>query len=129
MNWVKEYWEKISSGEILASRRVTAVYKRLIEEMSDSGSPYYFDEDAGERPILFIETFCKQSQGTIGAPLTLELFQKAFLQTLFGWLEKDTGCRRFRETMFLCGRKNGKSTRALRRYIPWRPKKTRRVRC
>ena len=110
MNWVKEYWEKISSGEILASRRVTAVYKRLIEEMSDSGSPYYFDEDAGERPILFIETFCKQSQGTIGAPLTLELFQKAFLQTLFGWLEKDTGCRRFRETMFLCGRKNGKST-------------------
>lgn len=110
MNWVKEYWEKISSGEILASRRVTAVYKRLIEEMSDSGSPYYFDEDAGERPILFIETFCKQSQGTIGAPLTLELFQKAYLQTLFGWLEKDTGCRRFRETMFLCGRKNGKST-------------------
>lgn len=40
----------------------------------------------------------------------LELFQKAFIQTLFGWLEKETGYRRFRETMFLCGRKNGKST-------------------
>lgn len=110
MNYVKEYYDRITSGEIVTSRRVKAVYKRLIEEMDDSASPYYFDEDAGERPILFIETFCKQSQGTIGAPLELELFQKAYIQTLFGWLEKDTGFRRFRETMFLCGRKNGKST-------------------
>ncbi len=110
MNYVKEYYDRITSGEIITSRRVKAVYKRLIEEMDDSASLYYFDEEAGERPILFIETFCKQSQGTIGAPLELELFQKAYIQTLFGWLEKDTGFRRFRETMFLCGRKNGKST-------------------
>lgn len=110
MNYVKEYYDRITSGEIVTSRRVKAVYKRLIEEMDDSASPYYFDEDAGVRPILFIETFCKQSQGTLGAPLELELFQKAYIQTLFGWLEKDTGFRRFRETMFLCGRKNGKST-------------------
>jgi phage terminase large subunit-like protein len=79
-------------------------------EASPADFPYYFDEETGERPILFIETFCKQSQGTIGAPLELELFQKAFIQLCFGWLEKETGYRRFRETMFLCGRKNGKST-------------------
>lgn len=110
MNYVQEYYDKINSGEIITSRRVKAVYKRLIEEMSDDSSPYYFDEDSGERPILFIETFCKQSQGLLGAPLELELFQKAYIQTLFGWLEKETDYRRFRETMFLCGRKNGKST-------------------
>lgn len=112
MNYVKEYYDRIQSGDIITSRRVKTVYERLINEMDAAGddSPYYFDEDAGERPILFIETFCKQSQGTIGAPLKLELFQKAYIQTLFGWLEKDTGYRRFRETMFLCGRKNGKST-------------------
>lgn len=110
MNFVKEYYEKIESGEIITSRRVRTLYKRLIEEMEDDSSPYYFDEESGERPILFIETFCKQSQGVIGAPLTLELFQKAFIQALFGFLEKETGYRRFRETMFLCGRKNGKST-------------------
>jgi phage terminase large subunit-like protein len=79
-------------------------------DAANDDSPYYFDEETGERPILFIETFCKQSQGTIGAPLELELFQKAYIQLLFGWLEKETGYRRFRETMFLCGRKNGKST-------------------
>lgn len=110
MNWVKEYYRRIKSGDIITSRRVKAVYERLVKEMDDDSTPYYFDEETGERPILFIETFCKQSQGTIGAPLKLELFQKAFIQLLFGWLEKDTGYRRFRETLFLCGRKNGKST-------------------
>lgn len=110
MNWVKEYYRRIKSGDIITSCRVKAVYERLIKEMGDDSIPYYFDEETGERPITFIETFCKQSQGTIGAPLKLELFQKAFIQLLFGWLEKDTGYRRFRETLFLCGRKNGKST-------------------
>lgn len=112
MNYVREYWEQISSGGIATSRRVKAVYERLVREMDSpaAGFPYFFDEDAGERPILFIERFCKQSQGTLGAPLRLELFQKAFIQALFGWLSKETGYRRFRETLFLVGRKNGKST-------------------
>ena len=110
MNYVREYCDKIHSGEILTSRRVKAVYKRLVEEMLDSDAPYYFDEEIGERPIAFIETFCKQSQGVLGAPIQLELFQKAFIQALFGFINKDTGFRRFRETMFLVGRKNGKST-------------------
>lgn len=112
MNYVREYWRKIESGEIVTSRRVKAVYGRLMAEMESpaADSPYYFDEETGERPIIFIERFCKQSQGTLGAPLRLELFQKAFIQTLFGWLLKSTGYRRFRETLFLVGRKNGKST-------------------
>ena len=112
MNYVREYWSKIESGEIVTSRRVKAVYGRLIQEMDAPAgdSPYYFDEETGARPIVFIERFCKQSQGTLGAPLGLELFQKAFIQTLFGWLERATGYRRFRETLFLVGRKNGKST-------------------
>ena len=112
MNYVREYWSRIERGEIVTSRRVEAVYGRLIADMDAAAadSPYYFDEAAGERPIEFIETFCKQSQGTLGAPLRLELFQKAYIQTLFGWREKATGYRRFRETLFLVGRKNGKST-------------------
>lgn len=112
MNYVREYWQRIQSGEIVTSRRVKEVYGRLVREMDTpaAGFPHYFDEDAGERPIIFIERFAKQSQGTLGAPLRLELFQKAFLQALFGWLDKSSGFRRFRETLFLVGRKNGKST-------------------
>ena len=112
MNYIREYWRKIESGEIITSRRVKAVYGRLVREMDEppDGSPWYFDEETGERPIIFVERFCKQSQGTLGATLELDLLQKAFIQTLFGWLERATGYRRFRETLFLVGRKNGKST-------------------
>lgn len=96
MNYVREYWERISSGEIVTSRRVKAVYGRLVAEMdaADESSPYYFDEAVGERPIIFVERFCKQSQGTLGESLTLELFQKAYIQLLFGWLERATGYNR-----------------------------------
>lgn len=112
MNYVLEYWREIKKGSVVVSERVRAVYSRLAREIEHPAKnfPYYFDEEAGERPILFAERFCKQSQGVIGAPLKLELFQKAYIQALFGFLEKETGYRRFRETMFLVGRKNGKST-------------------
>lgn len=111
MNYVLEYFNALKSGRILTSKRVYAVYERLVKEAENAKeSKYYFDEQLGERPIIFVEQFCKQSQGTIGEPLKLELFQKAYIQLLFGWIEKETGYRRFRETMFLCGRKNGKST-------------------
>lgn len=112
MNYVLEYWRAIEEGRIVTSRRVRKVYGTLAREIldPDPASPYYFDEETGERPIDFAERFCKQSQGVIGAPLALELFQKAYIQALFGFLEKETGLRQYRETMFLVGRKNGKST-------------------
>lgn len=112
MNYIELYSSKLESGEIVTSQRVKKVYTRLAEEIRNpkESSPWRFDEDLGERPIRFIELFCKQSQGDLGAGLKLELFQKAFIQALFGFVDKKTGFRRFRETLFLCGRKNGKST-------------------
>ena len=112
MNYIKEYVEQIKKGKIRTSVRVRKVYTRLLKEIEKppKNYKYYFDEEEGERPIIFIETFCKQAQGDLGAPLKLQLFQKAYIQALFGFLEKETGLRRFRETMFLVGRKNGKTT-------------------
>lgn len=112
MNYIREYVELIKRGKIKTSARVRKVYTRLLKEIDHppKNFKYYFDEEAGERPISFIETFCKQSQGDLGAPLELELFQRAYIQALFGFLDKKTGYRRFRETMFLVGRKNGKTT-------------------
>lgn len=112
MTFIEQYYDKIERGEIVTSKRVRAVYSRLVKEIRtpSESSPYYFDAELAERPIRFIETFCKQSQGELGAALNLQLFQKAFIQALFGFIDKETGYRRFRETLFLCGRKNGKST-------------------
>lgn len=110
MNYIKEYLDKITSGEIIAGKKVIKIYKRLYEESLKKDLPFYFDEAKGERPIEFIERFCKQSEGEIGKPIKLELFQKAYVQALFGFLNRDTKTRRFNETMFLVGRKNGKTT-------------------
>ena len=110
MNYIKEYLDKIHSGEIIAGKKVIKIYERLLKESEDNSLSFYFDEETGERPIQFIEAFCKQAEGEIGKPIKLELFQKAYIQALFGFLNRDNNTRRFNETMFLVGRKNGKTT-------------------
>lgn len=110
MNWPKEYLEQIHSGKIVACEEITAVYERLCKEMDDSSFPFYFSEKHGQHCIDFIERFCKHYQGECaGQNVKLELFQKAFIQSLFGWLEKGTDTRRFREYFFEVARKHGKS--------------------
>ena len=110
MNYIKEYIDKINSKEIIVGKKVKTIYEKLLKESDDKSLPFYFDEEKGNRPIEFIETFCKQAEGEIGKPIKLELFQKAYIQALFGFIYRGTGLRRFNETMVLVGRKNGKTT-------------------
>ncbi|TYR78448.1 terminase large subunit [Priestia megaterium] len=110
MNYILEYWNAIKEGEITVSKRVYRQYKKLTEDISEPGQ-YIFDNDKANRPIAFIERFCKHSKGEwAGKPITLELFQKAYISALFGFVDKDTGLRRYKESMFYVARKNGKST-------------------
>ncbi len=111
MNFIVQYNDLLQRGEIPAGRRIKAVYARLAAESMQDGGKYTFDEEKANRPIEFIERFCRHSKGEwAGQPVRLELFQKAFIQALFGFVDRDIGLRRFREAFFLVGRKNGKST-------------------
>ena len=111
MNFIVQYNDLLKRGEIPASRRIKAVYARLAAESLQPGGKYTFDEEKANRPIEFIERFCRHSKGEwAGQPVRLELFQKAFIQALFGFVDRETGLRRYREAFFLVGRKNGKST-------------------
>ena len=110
MNWIKAYVDKIEAGEIVTSKRVRKVYARLVYDMDNPGK-YRFDEAKANRAIEFIERFCKHSKGEwAGQPVRLELFQKAFISALFGFVDCKTGFRRFQEAFFMVARKNGKST-------------------
>ena len=112
MNYVREYYSEIEKKNIVVCEEIRSLYKRLVEEMDckDDSFPFYFDEAVGNHAIEFIETFCKHYQGEhAGEVVKLELFQKAFIQSLFGWLEKTTDNRRFREYFFEVARKHGKS--------------------
>jgi phage terminase large subunit-like protein len=111
MNFVSMYLEKINSGEISACTKIKKLYQREVNWIKNPPKDFYFDEEEGARPIEFIERFCKNSKGKWGGqPIELELFQKAKIQLAYGWLEKGTGHRRFREVVDIRARKNGKST-------------------
>ncbi|MED0665668.1 terminase large subunit [Bacillus badius] len=110
MNYVLEYWNAIKEGEVIVSKRVYRQYERMADEISKPGQ-YIFDNEKANKPIAFIERFCKHSKGEwAGKAITLELFQKAYIAALFGFIDKDTGLRRYKESMFYVARKNGKST-------------------
>jgi len=109
MNWILLYYDAIKKGEILVSNRIKRVYSRLADEIKKPKGDYHFDEKAANKPIDFIEKFCKQSKGEwIGKPIKLELFQKAFISALFGFIDKN-GIRKYKESLFYVARKNGKS--------------------
>ena len=110
MNYINAYLDEIRAGRCIVSKRVRKIYERLAAETSATDGAFIFDEAKAERPIKFIERFCRHSKGEWGGePLKLALFQKAFISALFGFVHRETGLRRFREAFFLCGRKNGKS--------------------
>jgi phage terminase large subunit-like protein len=110
MNYIIEYWEEIKSGKYIVSKRVYKQYEKLVNDINNPGK-YIFDEAKANKPIKFIETFCKHSKGEwAGKPVILELFQKAYISALFGFIDKETGFRRYRESIFYVARKNGKTT-------------------
>ncbi|WP_214687112.1 terminase TerL endonuclease subunit [Exiguobacterium sp. s163] len=112
-NWILEYADKLKSGKEITSNRVKKIYLKLAEEIRnpDPDSEWIYDESRADKPIEFIEQFCKHSKGEwMGRDVELDLFQKAFIAALFGFVHKLTGVRRFKETFFLVARKNGKST-------------------
>lgn len=111
MNYVLQYWEAIQGGKVTVPKRVYKTYERLVNDIKEPQDGYIFDESRANKPIRFIEQFCKHSKGEwAGKPVKLELFQKAYIAALFGFIHKDTGLRKYKETLFMVARKNGKST-------------------
>jgi phage terminase large subunit-like protein len=124
MTYIEEYYKWIEKNPNKVCKKIKTMYKRLSEEIKiqkevsffnkitgeNEKHIYVFDEKKSLRCIHFIEKYCKQSKGQWnGKPLKLELFQKAFLQALFGFIDKDTGLRKYRKAILFVARKNGKS--------------------
>lgn len=113
MNYVRAYLGQITSGEVVVSKKVARVYRKLVDDMGDMECPWEFDERRAEHAVAFIERFCKHSKGPAGgSPFILELWQKALVAAMFGFIHKIDNTRRFREVALIVARKNGKSTLA-----------------
>ena len=109
MNYILAYYNLIKSKKVVVSKKVKLQYDKLVYDIENPGK-YHFDIDKATRPINFIEKFCKHSKGQwAGKPVVLDLWQKAIIQTIFGFVD-EKGFRRYREVFIVVARKNGKST-------------------
>lgn len=110
MNCIEEYYAAILSGDVVVSNKVRKTYRHLAAECNNQESTYYFDAAEAQYVIDFIEKFCCHSKGKwAGQQIQLELWQKALVSALFGFRDKETKKRKYRELVLMIGRKNGKS--------------------
>lgn len=107
MNDIYRYYQAIKDGSITAGKWVIAIYEYLIKGLEDKS--FYFDQKKATAAVKFIENFCRHHEGTQARKkLKLELWQKAFVSSIFGIVDSD-GARHFREIVLIVARKNGKT--------------------
>lgn len=106
MSALEQYAVAILDGKIKACRRIKQQYERLLYNYYNPGQ-WHFDQSIADRHIVFMERFCRQPES--GQPLRFELFQRAKLEAIFGFVD-DCNLRQFQEVLTIEGRKNGKTT-------------------
>ena len=105
----EKYFTDIYNGKIIACKKMQKQSERLLNALSQPGE-YHFDIDIANKHIDFIEKFCCYPSGDkMGQPFKMELFQKARLQALFGFVD-DNNKRQYNECLIIEGRKNGKTS-------------------
>ena len=102
----------VVSGKIVSGVRRRQACERFLRELKESRKasyPWRFDPERGYRPIEFIEKFCRPTKGDYDR-MELLPWQHFVEANLYGWVDKKTGLRRFREAVILVASGNGKST-------------------
>jgi phage terminase large subunit-like protein len=92
---------------------------RFLRDMDRIDWQYVYDEAKADRAVRFMEKM-PHTKGKWAAKrqrLQLEPWQRFIECNLFGWVNKETGLRRFRESYEEVPRKNGKSARLAARGI------------
>ncbi|MCK9326433.1 MAG: terminase large subunit [Bacteroidales bacterium] len=108
-NPIQEYWEAIESGQVVVGDKLYRTYKKVAYDLTNNASEYYYSPARANHIIEFAENYCRHSKGKMGGqPVRLELWEKALLATVFGFIDIE-GNRKYNEAMLIVGKKNGKS--------------------
>lgn len=105
---VDSYFTALIDGTTPACEKMKRLADRILTAKAKPDR-FHYDKAKAERPIEFIERFCCVPSGSIGSPMVLQSFQKAWLNTAFGFVDED-GLRQYREVFCDVARKNGKSS-------------------
>ena len=109
----RQYAADVLGGKIPACKWVKlAVDRQLTDLKTYAGdrSLYVFDENEANRVCKFIELLTHTKGELAGTRIHLEPWQVFILTTVFGWLRRADGGRRYRRSYVEVPRGNGKST-------------------
>ena len=107
-NPIREYWQAIQEGREVVSLKILKTYKHLIHELDHPGE-YFYNPARANHVLEFFENYCHHSKGKFGGKMVeLELWEKALLAAVFGFVDID-GNRRYQKCVLIVGKKNGKS--------------------
>ena len=106
-NFIFSYYQQIQDGSVIVGKWVRLAYEMIIKGLENRS--FFYNHKKAQAAVLFIENFCRHHEGELApGKIRLELWQKAFVSTLFGILDTD-GNRQFREVVLVMARKNGKT--------------------
>lgn len=111
-----EYIKAVTEGRVVVGELVRLAIERHIrdiERSKDKDFPYYFDKDEAQRVIQFAGMCRQWKSGWVGKGLEVQPHQAFYFGSIFGWMRKDGTGRRFRTSIKMVGRKNGKTTEAV----------------
>lgn len=107
------YPDDVIAGRIITSQKVRLACERFKRELDrskhDPDYPWAFDETLAARPSEFMERYLRPTKGNYDS-MTLMPWQCFCEGNMFGWVDKETRLRRFREALILGGRGIGKTT-------------------
>ncbi|MCL2527908.1 MAG: terminase large subunit [Defluviitaleaceae bacterium] len=111
---VTEYATAVVSGDIVAGLYVRLACRRHLDDLEKQDTdafPYIFDEEKAQLLIDFAETlrYTGGKKGFAGTNVQLHGFAKFILGSIFGWVHRDSGYRRFLTAYIQVARKNIKS--------------------
>jgi phage terminase large subunit-like protein len=105
----RQYCADVLSGKIPACEYVKQACQRQVNDLARDWE-FIFDEAKGNRVCKFIENLVHiKGSKWAGKNLILEPWQCFILTTVFGWVYKETGIRRFRRGHVEVPKGNGKS--------------------
>lgn len=114
VNAANQYARNVVRGKIVACQFVIQACQRHLDDLMAEKSKsfrYRFDKDLAERAAKFIQLLphTKGEWAFKRMPITLEPWQLFVICCAFGWVNKGSRLRRFREVYTEIPRKNGKS--------------------
>ena len=109
------YAEAVAAGRTPAGRLARLACERFLRDKAaaDAGAgPWGFDAELVEAALLFAGQMPNIKGPEAGQPLRLMPWQKLVFANLFGFVERGTTTRRFRQAVVYVPRGNGKTTLA-----------------